>query len=225
MGFDTLAVVRLERKSGIPADTIQNTFAFATAGGGTTAEFNAIEAALDSFYNDEYAGNEINGSLSHALSDAGNRAHIDYYNITGHLDGTPHGAPLETRDFTLSTVGATAMPQEVAVCLSFRGNYEADVEFGEGTRPRARDRGRIYVGPLATTVANVDGTTGECYVSESFRETLANAGDALRGDPDTVWCVWSRKNETMIPVVQVWVDNGFDIQRRRGNQATARTTL
>jgi hypothetical protein len=112
----------------------------------------------------------------------------------------------------------------VAICGSFHSFYAADPEFIPGARPRARDRGRIYWGPLTSDVLTQDGGTMRTRVKDTVRSDLMKKMQGLRDDPGFSWSVWSRKNSTIDPVQVVWVDDAIDIQRRRGEKAIVRTT-
>jgi hypothetical protein len=58
--------------------------------------------------------------------------------------------------------------------------------------------------------------------------TIVTAADifiGLSGTQDWTWCLYSRKLDLMPEIVGGWVDNAWDIQRRRGYAATSRTTF
>jgi hypothetical protein len=38
------------------------------------------------------------------------------------------------------------------------------------------------------------------------------------------WCVYSPTSNMLFPISQIWVDDAWDTQRRRGVKATTRTT-
>lgn len=222
----TLAVVRLQKWSTLPEDVVENTFAFAhtPAFDGTAAT--AIAAQLSAFYTavgtggsaaiQSWLGNSIQTTSGHE---------IVYYDITGHLDGSPHGAPIATAPLSITSTGATCLPDELAACVSFHGDYGTDVEFSGVTRPRARHRGRVYIGPLSTSaIVNASGTHAVNVTNQLCVDFAAAAGD-LMGDPTYTWSVWSRARATLDVVVAGWVDNAFDVQRRRGIAPFARTTF
>lgn len=125
-------------------------------------------------------------------------------------EGPPPHDPLAVRSAgTLTSVASPNIPPELAVCLSFRG----------GLRPH--QRGRIFLAP---------------QLSMSFRDTASNKpSDALRtaaldlatalgaaGGPDWTWGVLSRVKGDFTPVDTAWVDDDWDIQRRRGPRTTNR---
>jgi hypothetical protein len=147
----------------------------------------------------------------------------EIYDITGHLDGSPAGAPIHVETQQLgSTTSGTDLPEQISGAVGYRGDYGTDVEFGPGTRPRARDRNRTYVGPLNNDTVDHDGATGRCTMSNVFRGDLLLAMHDLALDfsADTVTtqlAVWSRKNASTKPVVEVFADNRFDVQRRRAD--------
>lgn len=225
MTAPVLAVVKLAMKSGIPSDVVQNTFAFEYDLTGIGAS--ALNTALVAFYNANHVGpGALNSYLSEALSTSSNANTISYYDLTGHLSGTPHGSPVAVTQWTLGATGTgTPGPNEVCMCLTAQADYGTDVEFGPGTRPRARDRSRVYIGPLEITLVTAEDTTTHAItVGTSPQQSLAASGAALLA-ANVGWSVWSRRDAALKPVVSGWVDNAFDIQRRRGIKASARTTF
>lgn len=143
---------------------------------------------------------------------------VKIYDVTA----PPGSSPLSTGGpYTMGAPTTTAnLPLEVAGCISFRGPNVA------GTVP-ARRRGRNYIGPLNTSAsAPGDGTTPPA-LSAGFISALTSYAqaiwDANSGAGSVTWCVYSPTDSAMIPVTNCWVDNAFDTQRRRGNDATART--
>lgn len=224
-----LAVVTLAKKSNIPEDAVQNSFAFATATDiATTAEMNAISTALGAFYNTAVgAGAAINTWLSAALSTVANAGSIEFFDLFGHLDGSSHGAPIRVDPFTLTATGAGgALPNECALVCTVKSTYGLDPEFGVGgTRPRARDRGRLYLGPLDTDVMVQDATTKEMFVSPTALAHVTASAAALMNNVGVDWCVWSRASAALKTITSGWVDNALDVQRRRGQVATTRVAF
>lgn len=222
------SVITLNRDSGIPADAVQMGFTFAVP---TTpapdADLDAIASALSDFFSSAPSGLAMESYLADTIRvSADGSAHtLEHYDITTHLDGSAHGSPVRTDPFPIFSTGADALPAELAVVLTYHQNLASYVEFGPGgTRPRARRRGRLYFGPLATAVLSQDATSNEGKVASSFLTDFVGAGSRLINDVDTQWVVWSRANQGVGEVVGCWADNAFDIQRRRGQEATQRTT-
>lgn len=132
-------------------------------------------------------------------------------------------------EFTIpyATSGATMLPGEVAICVSMRANYESGV-------PNARRRGRIFLGPIASTAGVV--VNSQLRPSAAVRTTIANAmatmidgvdaqpGEAVKPaiySPTTD--LTQSLDDAFNDVVGGWIDDAFDTQRRRGCAPTART--
>lgn len=169
----------------------------------------AITAAVDELWADVY--DDFFGYFSPLVSQ--NNHNIKVYNLA---DPEPRAPVLDvTKNFTVAPAG-TAIPNELALCLSFQGNKVS----GES---QARRRGRVYFGPLDLT------TVEDGRVSDGARAALAALGDSLLDASNAAatwsWCVYSVTDQEMVAVTNGWVDNAFDVQRRRGLDATVRTTF
>jgi len=199
--------------------------------------------AVQNFYSLHPTGETFPTSyyLGNILSRATNACRTDVYAIPGTAGTVPSGSardlgsPIATDTFSLgSDIGATTdYPYEVAVCLSFAADLaglpeevpgpDADTP---GTRPRARRRGRISLGPIcvsgnmASGVLRV-GASQMTIWTEAAKEFL-DEGAAAAG---WVWAVWSRTEWELNAVKSVWVDNAYDTMRARGVKASARTTV
>jgi len=167
----------------------------------------AITTAVKDFYDD--LGSTY---LSSALAQNG---HTIKYSL---LPGTPPNYPYEEDVFNLGTApSGTPFPSEMAVCLSFQGDRQAGF-------PQARRRGRIYIGPLGNAANNL-GRPHSTFISQ-----LATAGATFKSNIAAIgtghyWAIWSGTDQTAVEVNDGWVDNAFDVQRRRGLTATTRTTF
>lgn len=220
--------VTFEPLSGLPRDRVVNTYTFDMPGDfvdGTAAA--DILDLLNDFYGavngtaPVVLGTLLGTQLSRTVAPI-----LRIYDITNDLTGTPAGSPLFTNAMNVLPAASSGncMPGEVACALTFHADYGADVEFGPGTRPRSRDRGRVYIGPLVNTVISMGG--GEaCRPSAVLKNTLLQSGKMLKdaAGPDLV--VWSRAAGLVKPVTMVSVDDAFDTQRRRGESPTVRTSL
>ena len=245
------AVVKLATVSGLPRDQIVNTFHFT---GDPTGDLDAgIRHWVDVFYNSTMPTSGHN--IAHYISDF--VIHDDPSSV-GRISvylmpptGTPLGSPIYEDHFGLiGASGDRAMPNEVALCLSYAANTDGVLEVGPGatdiptsesaqdqgapathsgaTRPKARTRGRIYIGPL-----NIDAITNESgdptypapdnmFIS-TLKESAENFAARVAAGGYT-WCVWSQRELAMRFVTQGWVDNAWDTQRRRGVAPTTRTS-
>jgi len=189
----------------------------------TSLDLSACDTAITAFVN-AWASN-TSFSLSGQMT-------IEYYDVTTHLDGSPAGSPIHLHTGSFSPGAASHyMPEGVTAAVSYRADYGTDVEFAPGTRPRARDRNRFYLWPITNLAMSQDAGTGRTILSNTFITTVLNAvsvnllgiGTAPTHVGDLV--VWSRKNASVKPIVDIWMDDRPDYQRRRSDQSTLRSTI
>lgn len=211
-----LAQVRIARTSGLPEDVCINTFHFQTPQPVpvSAAEALSIVTALEDFYQG------LSGATATTLMSwfsgvvASGLAHeIRVYD----QDQPMPRIPVATSMLSL-TPGSTFLPSEVACCLSYRTNPVVGV-------PRARTRGRIYFGPLASTTSDATNTAGDVRPKTLFMEALRDAGTRLKAPlagTGIEWSVYSKTGLALRPVDVVSVDNAYDTQRRRGAASTSR---
>lgn len=230
-----IAKVSLPHASGLPADVVTNTFHFSKPNAQSVSDA-ANEAAdfLIDFYTAVPAAHGVSPTptkkvgewIGSGQSRTTNACLIEVY------DGSvaPPRVPIVTAAFTLpAALGTAQLPNEVALCASYR-NVVAGV-------PPAQTRGRIYLGPLYsgasvstpsggwvrpdnTSNPNPVGTfcaAMATLVDDSYAAFLAGTGPMF-GVYSTVLNFVTHPNE-------VWVDNEFDVQRRRGGESTARTAV
>lgn len=231
-----LLKVTFPNVSGIVADESVNDFVFNAP---STPE--AAGVAVMAFYNAAHGGADpLAGNLGAELSRAASVASIDTYDITSHLDGSPHGSPLFTTMFTLGAAGvSTSLPAQVAMGLSYNADFGTTLEHGptatrpsdhaairEGapathtvkTRPKASLRGRLYLGPCISQVIDSEGN-----LSTPAKNTLNKSAKFLR-DAALGWAVWSRVNHDVHNVVGGWVNDELTIQRRRRLHAPTKSS-
>ena len=222
--------VTIPHATGLPEDSVVNTFAITNSAPSTrldaaqafALELDALYTAVASFLHTDYSWNAIT---------------VESIDL---LDPRPR-IPFHLTTIGAGTIPATAnnWPAEVSVCLSLVGLNES------GANMRRR-RGRVYIGPLQIV------TGDQPMVPGTLVTTLANAGANLMVNPAYALCVYSRythygvpvgrnigeKNSagdpvfeeipdalpsSFVPVTGVYVDNAWDIQRRRGLKPTVRT--
>jgi hypothetical protein len=233
------AVVTLRHESGLAKDNAVNTFHFGKDIGLTTeAERNDIGTALVAIYNIPFAG--ADSAISRVIHPAMSRGvfnnDVDFYEAVG--IGGPFGSPIHNFTWTLGPVAAatSAYPAEVAITASFRADYNNQPENVPGglpgpagdTHPRARRRGRVFIGPLNTGCAEVPAGTNIVRPHTTFRTGLVNAMDNLHLEATNTgvkWKVYSPTAGTLLDVVAGWVDNEFDTMRSRQLQPTLRTEM
>jgi hypothetical protein len=211
---NALAQVVMQGTSNLPEDVYVNTFHFRTAGADvTTADADAIQTALLNFYVVIHAPgtSPLCNEISDTVSRGATATKTKVYDLG---DPTPR-LPVKTYAWQMGPgIGSVGLPNEVAICLS----YSADVASGENPRRR---RGRLYIGPLAST--HISGVGGDVIPSATMVNALLGAGKALKDDATVDWCVYSRADDTLYTITHGFVDNAFDTQRRRGRVAQTRS--
>jgi hypothetical protein len=228
MTLEALVVVEFQRTTGIARDAVENTFAF-VAQTGTAIDFDAIKRDLRDFY----TNTNVHHTLEFYLADTIDKtvpAQLHCYDLHPLLVGPPGsvlGPPVHEDTFGLTgTTGLTpALPDTAAACLSFETIDALTVpEHAPGARPRARHRGRVFLGPLQTAATEVVG--GFLRLKGAFQEDLQACASTLEStladDGNAFWAVWSRKDKTVREVTHGWIDNRIDNQRRRDVEATSR---
>lgn len=237
--------VRLKHQSGFPRDDVSNTFWMESAEGPNV--FGKAEQAAE-IVRDAYTVLHAPGTsalanfISPVIVATGHEVRVAPIDKATGVDERGEGQPpvhIEVFDFISRVSPTPGSPSEVAMCMSFRNNASS-------ATPPAQRRGRVYIGPIEQ--ASVQARAGS-DIPEPIA-TLANAvrgaGIFLRDqtiDPSIDWVVYSRPfagraltervNKPPLraiaaragqtwPVTQVWTDNAFDTQRRRGERATAK---
>lgn len=198
------ALVTLPATSALAEDAATNTLHFSAPGVNLTDEINLIHGNLTTFYQ------AIDTYLSPKLSTTAN---VKYYD----LDDPKPRPPKSEQTMGLAAFPGTALASELAVCLSYQAARVAGSD-------QAHRRGRIYLGPLNSSAAGT--TTASDRPASSMLTAIGVAATALATDSfaDGVpWHVYSPTLLSSAPVTDGWIDNAFDVQRRRGVQATSRT--
>lgn len=196
------AMVTLKMTTNIPEDDVVNTFWF--EGDTALAVTSVVPAALAARYNG------VRGVFPATVRQNGHS--IKIYNMA---DAKPR-APISdtTFNFTTANTGNPIAP-ELAVCLSFQGARES----GE---VQARRRGRVYIGPHDAGAFATDGRPHADVLAAvtTFGNDLLDASDLWT---DVKWVVYSPTDGETVEITNGWVDNAWDVQRRRGVAATDRS--
>lgn len=236
----TLVSIEIPSVTNLPRDSVNNTFALDHTGSLSAAERTAISGPFARFFTATTVtvSASVGEFLSPSCSRAANVCNVRQYDITGHLDGSPHGSPVDIHSFTLPGSGSsTGLPSEVACVMRLEAEGRAialtEVPDGSDTgsandRPKQRHTGRVFIGPLHTGAIVM--TSGIPRVSDACKLTILDAGARLVSELHTVRAdlelsVWSRKDGALRPLESIAVDNAFDTQRRRGERATALTRV
>lgn len=230
--------VTLPMDSGLPQDSVVNTWSFMNETTAVTlTDCTAIRNRLDAFYT------SLSGIFSSQINPT--NVGIKVYKMTDALPRLPVFEDVIDIG-TLLTTG-TDLPPEVAICLSFKAAAAS------GALVRRR-RGRVYLGPVklapATNEDIFEMTTTMADNVATFAKT-----NILDANDDLVWAIYSPSQHHGVPVggdinerdpvtnnpvypenpallagafyevAELWVDNAWDTQRRRGIEATYRKTL
>lgn len=219
MGAHILAQVVLPYFTGTPEDVAVNTFHFDEGLMDVKEDPELITTPLSRFYTVAAAPStlKVGECLSSVLSRDAGAARIRLY----YMDDPKPRVPFETFPFTLPTViGATdGMPNEVAIVNSFQGERVSGL-------PQARRRGRVFLGPLGKAAFTLGTSSAFPKVNITYANAIVDASKRLfteAYDNEVRWCVYSRKNNDLVPVRNGWVDSDPDTQRRRENGVRTRT--
>lgn len=208
------AQVIIPYDSGLPEDVAVNTFHFSGIDEPLDMAV-AVRGRLSAFYNSVYAPltSPLLSYYSKVVNVVGARCKV--YDMS---DPEPRVPILnESMGWSTQPTG-TGLPEEVALCLSYRGRLES------GTNP-ARRRGRIYLGPWNVSAITETTVTGNySRPLGNLINGIANAGKALANENTlgAQWSVYSKRNEDLVEIEAGWVDNSWDTQRRRGARSTDR---
>lgn len=187
-------------------DVVVNTWYFHIPGVLPLSHMPDIETALSNFWN------TCDGYLSNYY--ASRIPTLKWYDMAD----PPQRVPVRTVQLPQLQTGTDRLPSELALCLSYRANFQS------GVRNSSR-RGRVYLGPFASNALN--NTTGrpDATMRGNFAAAGQNLLNASVGDADWTWVQYSPTRQEFSPVVEGWVDDAWDVQRRRGIDPTTRSTF
>lgn len=192
-----------------PGDAFVNTWGFRNTGvASLTLMADAIQARMADFYGAvvTQTGKSVGSYISSALVRPS--ATLKIYD----LGQAPPRQVIE-RVIPVQLGGTLPLPTECAVTASFYGS-----------RNLPRQRGRVYIGPLS--IGSIVVRANKATIADDLRITLAHAMRRMTQNGNTnqaEWHVISSAGATSHQVTHGWVDDAFDTQRRRGQEATRRT--
>lgn len=210
------AQVRLERVNQIPADDIINvthwlnddTVDTAAAAPELASRLIAFYQVIDSFLTDDI------------FSGAGD---VKVYDLA---DPEPR-IPVYEEAFVIVPTLGVSFPGEVALVVSFQAPPLSGVS-------QARRRGRVYLGPFTSDISqslngDIRPTAADITVIGNAFVVMAQNASAgamqLAIFSPTSFAVTGVLATSIVQATEVWIDNAFDTQRRRGAQPDARTTF
>lgn len=225
------ATVRLLPLSAEPIDASVNVWHFATQDLVNADDRLKIADGLVAFYR------AIGSQLSAVIRRNSIVHEIELAQVTQNAPGEADDVVskvLGTRLFDIATApaGSLSMPGEVAIALSFRGDVTGiPEESADGlTRPAARRRGRVYLGPLNNNALATEPVSGRPHVATPTQVQIASTAYTAALD---VWkagvrpvqhIVYSRASALVHQVVEVHVDDAFDTIRSRGEKPVNRSS-
>jgi hypothetical protein len=202
------AQVVFQGASDLPEDVYVNTFHFVTPAGDSAVQRAAVAGRLKTFY--EVAGTGSANSVGQFLSPYVRRPYlIKLYDMA---DLPPRQPLIDNTGVLPAPLTVTGLPEELACVLSFRGDPPLT----------ARRRGRVYIGPLCLEAIDQSDAANPSLIDASLRFALRGAATDLAAAPEG-WSVYSPTANQWTPVVDGWIDNAVDVQRRRGAAATVRS--
>lgn len=230
------AVVRLAAVSGLPEDIDETTWSFLAADDDPTT-LDGIADSIISWFNTTDTHADIASYISGTVSRASNAHAINFYDLTGHLDGSAAGSPIHVVPWTLDAATSVMnFPGEVAIRQTVNADGYADVPETAVNpspppvtiRPRARYRGGFYLGPLNVSCTVTSAGTTEPRVNTDFLDDADGAWFRFMDERGGDFAVWSRADadlKLVAPDGLITVDNAFDTIRKRGQRSTARRTV
>jgi hypothetical protein len=196
-------LITLKTVDNLPANFLTNSLWFDVV---DDTDYPVIAAVIEEAYD------LVIAEFSNLL--AQNNHDIQFYRES---DPTPRVPRYESTFNLVSAPSGSPLPREVALCCSFQAGRIS----GES---QARRRGRVYIGMLDSATVGADGRPDAAVI-----DAVAAFGNAILGpslaSTSWKWAVYSRMNGSGSEVLDGWVDNAFDTQRRRGDAPTARTTF
>lgn len=191
-------------------------------GTSTNLTYSTVFSKITRFFTSVISPNTqaIGAYMSAVMSRAVNACTIELFDITAHLNGSPAGAPVAIQQFTLpTTVGGGGFPEGCAMLVGYRSAYGTDVEFVPGSRPRSRDRNRFYLGPLAGAMTSSESGTNRTIWTPAylgyFKVALSDLQSSAGTSDVPTWVQWSRKNASVKPITNMWIEDAPRYQRRR----------
>lgn len=203
------------RELGVPADDITNTWYFKNSSEGSVdpGDANTIADAVRAFYDEGFTW------FSQVL---GASSTVKVYDMN---DAEPR-VPVFEETAAINNPTGTSLPGELASCVSFSADPESGVN-------QARRRGRVYLGPLATATMGGADSAGDIRVVVGFSNAMkANFVSEIvtpLAGIGYAHCVYSPTTDATSSLdaatalaTTYYMDNAFDVQRRRGAKASVR---
>lgn len=233
MAIGYMARVTWNPISGLAEDAAVMDFTYRWLGAGspTNNDFSDLRIAIGNFF---ALGDGVGQTLELAAYFSGELVRtstalmIEMYAIPDTV-GTL-GSPVYFGNYgplPAAAAGQHNMPGEVALALSINADLSGVLEEVGTTRPRARRRGRTYLGPFNTAGQPTSSTSPSRPPAQLRSDVLAAATAHLDNEAAAEsWGpgIWSRKDWAVRAGVQYSIDDAWDTMRSRGVAPTVRTT-
>lgn len=235
------------------ADASSIGLTFEATGSDASLTMSEVDTAIEGFLNGLTGAQvaSVASYLSPDISRAAGAIQVLYTDVTDHLDGSNAGGPFRSYNSTLAAAGvASPMPPGICCTVGYRAAYGSDIEHGPSvtlpsseaaidqgapathlgsSRPRARDRGRFYLGPLNVGAFEIHTGGGQGgQFTGPFKADMTEAVNNLLeaknpGAHDQFQVViWSRRAATVKTTSFYYVDDSASYQRRRADENTNR---
>lgn len=197
--------------SGASEDVYVNTWHFIGEPDMPPADITGLAGHLFDFYLEVHGGlGKITDYMHAGALSAGHR--IKIYDLDEPTPRVPRYDVIDGIPIAGNTTN-DQLPEEIALCLSFKGTPTPGVSAG-------RRRGRVYLGPWAVnalnrSAANTLPTRPDAALSTLIVQASQTMATAVLTHGFT-WAIYSPTNNASVPVAECWVDDAFDVQRRRG---------
>lgn len=199
--------------SGLPEDRFVNNWVFRNDGTieaghtGATNMADRVTRVLRAFYAEPEpaTGRSVTSYLSPCLKA---ELELRVYDL-----GQAPPREAHIRKVPLPARSAQGYPAEVAAVLTY---------FSGRNLPRRR--GRIFLGPLGSGVGTMT-SDGRVRLDGNFMETVLGRGlNVIKTSENVKWCILSQADAAAHIIGNLWMDDSFDTQRRRGEKAGDRRT-
>lgn len=208
------ATVILPYRTGLAADVTVNTW-YSNAQANETG-ITELGTFIDFLYNNADDGASLSSLLSGYIDrDNALLRFVEFNPMTG----KEISQAVETPFVIDAPINSTNLPNEVAVCLSYKSGFS--------TVNKGRNRGRVFLGPFNGSMNS--GTSNNAsrpradYYELLVTRAKVGADDMNNGGADL--SLYSPTDHALKPISSFSIDNEWDTQRRRGLLPTASYSL
>ena len=241
----SLTTLTVPNRNGVAKDAVKWSVAFDDA-----PALGSMQAWWTDLLDHNYGTAAVVGYIGQCLDFTA--ATLAIYDLTGHLDGSPHGSPVDSASGFLSGPDSPQNTDgnQLAIVVGFQDSaYDATPTVtGSGEVPtpeqaqdygapathtgelkgKARHSGRLYIGPVAINAVATDGNHNPVLGAPCLADFSAAFGAHMPSGADSHglhWSIWSRRDAVLRHVAQGWVDHCIKTRRSREFVNDSRTTF